>query len=258
MRLDRLLFERGFVSSRSRAQALIMAGKVFVDGKRAEKAGQSVNEDAEIEIKGPDHPYVSRGGIKLEAAIKEFDIDCNSKVVLDVGASTGGFTDCLIQNGARRVYALDVGFGQLAWKLRNDERVINLERMNIRHLDPALIPEPLDMVTIDCSFISLRLILPKIHKMVSDGKAVICLIKPQFEVEKGEVGKGGVVRDRERHEVVLRRLKTFAQQTGFSPKGLIASPIKGPKGNCEFLLYLVRGKYTVTDLEEAIQKALNP
>ena len=257
MRLDRLMFERGLVRSRSRAQALIMAGKVFVDGKRIEKAGQDIGETSQIEIKGSDQPYVSRGGIKLEAALRDFAIQCKGKTALDIGASTGGFTDCLLQHGASRVYALDVGFGQLDWKLRQDDRVICLERTNIRYLDPEKIPESIDIVTIDCSFISLKLVLKGILPILSEGTRIISLIKPQFEVEKGEVGKGGVIRDPKKHERVLIEVCHFTAGMGFKIHGLIPSPIKGPKGNREFLLYAVNEKSgRGIDLEEAIMKSL--
>lgn len=257
MRLDRLMFERGFVQSRSRAQALIMAGKVFVDGKRIEKAGQDIAETSLIEIKGSDHPYVSRGGIKLEAALRDFGIQCKGKTALDIGASTGGFTDCLLQHGARRVYALDVGFGQLDWKLRQDDRIICMERTNIRYLDPEKIPESIDIITIDCSFISLKLVLKGILPILSEGTRIISLVKPQFEVEKGEVGKGGVIRDPKKHERVLREICHFTQGIGFKILGLVQSPIKGPKGNKEFLFYSINEiSGREINLEEAIMKAL--
>ncbi|MGA1864179.1 MAG: TlyA family RNA methyltransferase [bacterium] len=257
MRLDRLMLDRGLVRSRSRAQALIMAGKVFVDGVRVEKAGQDIPEESTIEIKVPDHPYVSRGGVKLESALSTFKIDCNGNIALDVGASTGGFTDCLLQHGAKKVYALDVGFGQLDWRLRQDKRVVNLERTNVRYIKPGFIPETLDIVTVDCSFISLKLVLKGIIPVLSDCTKLICLIKPQFEVEKGEVGKGGVIKDPEKHEKVLRGICSFAGEQGLSVKGLIPSPIKGPKGNKEFLCYMIKeAANNEIDIEEIIKSVL--
>lgn len=257
MRLDKLMFERGMVSSRSRAQALIMAGKVFVDGKRIEKAGYDVAEGACIDIRGLDHPYVSRGGVKLEAAIRCFAIDCTGLTALDVGASTGGFTDCLLQHGARKVYALDVGFGQLDWRLRNDARVVNLERVNVRYVHPELIPEHVDIVTIDCSFISLRLVMNGILPLLSEGTRIVSLIKPQFEVKKGEVGKGGVIRDQRQHERVLRELVAFAHDRGLVVQGIIPSPIRGPKGNREFFMYLLKGAVgDAPEMDEVIREVL--
>lgn len=252
------MFERGLAQSRTRAQALIMAGKVFVNGQKADKAGQDITEGSCIEVRGPDHPYVSRGGIKLEAVLKEFTIDCQGKVALDIGASTGGFTDCLLQHGTKRVYALDVGFGQLEWGLRQDDRVINMERINARYMEPGLIPEPLDIVTIDCSFISLKLILSQIVTLLCEDAQIIALIKPQFEVGRAEVEKGGVIRDQKKHEKVLKEIICFAISLELSFKGLIPSPIKGPKGNKEFLIYLIKGKPDRDiDTEQAIRRALD-
>ena len=257
MRLDKLMVEQGLVKSRARAQALILAGKVYVEGRKVEKAGHDFPDGAFIEIRGPDHPYVSRGGVKLESAIKRFEIICKDKIALDIGASTGGFTDCLLQHGARKVYALDVGFGQLDWHLRQDKRVVNLERVNVRYINPALIHDPLDIVTIDCSFISLKLVIKSIFTMIRDGTRLISLIKPQFEVERGEVGKGGVIRDRAKHEKVLQGICAFVQEMAFHIQGLIASPIKGPKGNREFLLYMIKGGFEKKiDIQKVIQEAL--
>jgi len=257
MRLDKLMFERGMVSSRSRAQALIMAGKVFVDGKRVEKAGHDVAEGSCIDIRGIDHPYVSRGGVKLEAAIRCFAIDCTGFTALDVGASTGGFTDCLLHHGARKVYALDVGFGQLDWRLRNDGRVVNLEKINVRYIHPDLISEHVDIVTIDCAFISLKLVLNGILPLLTEGARIISLIKPQFEVKRGEVGKGGVIRDQRKHERVLRELVAFAHEHNLAVRGIIPSPIRGPKGNREFFMYLLKGAGgDAPEMEEVIREAL--
>jgi 23S rRNA (cytidine1920-2'-O)/16S rRNA (cytidine1409-2'-O)-methyltransferase len=234
-----------------------MAGKVFVDGVRVEKAGQDITKESCIEIKGPDHPYVSRGGVKLESALRTFKINCKGNIALDIGASTGGFTDCLLQHGADKVYALDVGFGQLHWKLRQDNRVVSLERTNVRYIKPGLIPEPLDIVTIDCSFISLKLVLKGIIPIISDKTKLICLIKPQFEVEKGAVGKGGVIKDPKKHEKVLRGICSFARELELTIKGLIPSPIKGPKGNKEFLCCMIKGAAdNEIDIELAIKSVL--
>lgn len=260
MRLDRLMLARGIVQSRSRAQALIMAGKILVNGKMADKAGQDISDEALIKIKGPDHPYVSRGGIKIEAAIGQFKIDCYKKTALDIGASTGGFTDCLLQHGAKRVYALDVGYGQLDWRLRQDDRVINIERVNARYMESDTIPEPVDIVTIDCSFISLKLILSRVVTILSNDFRIICLIKPQFEVGKGEVEKGGIVRDEKKHERVLKEITAFASSLGLYVRGLMPSPIKGPKGNREFFICLIKSKEKPgeeIDIEHAIQDALS-
>lgn len=257
MRLDSLMFERGMVSSRSRAQALIMAGKVFVDGRCEQKAGHEVSEGADIEVRGLDHPYVGRGGVKLEAAIGRFAIDCTGLTALDVGASTGGFTDCLLQHGAGKVYALDVGFGQLDWGLRNDPRVVNLERVNARYVTPDLIPERVDIVTIDCSFISLKLVLNGILPLLAEGTRIIALVKPQFEVKRGEVGKGGVIRDPLLHERVLRELVAFAHDRDLAVQGIIPSPIKGPKGNREFFMCLLKGAAgEVPEMDRVIREAL--
>ncbi len=216
---------------------MIMAGNIIVDGQRIDKAGSLVDEGALISIV-QEMPYVGRGGLKLEAAIREFNIDVGDKVVMDIGASTGGFTDCLIQHGAKRVYAIDVGYGQLHWRLRNDPRIILMEKTNIRHLSADKIPEKVDMVTIDVSFISLTKVLPKVMDFIRDKGEVIALIKPQFEVGKGEVGKGGVVKDEGKRVRVLEAIKIVARGIGLDVIGIMQSPIKGPKGNIEYLIYL--------------------
>lgn len=240
-RLDKLLVEKGIVQSRERARALIMAGKVLVKGKKVEKAGEMVLVDADIVLIGEDIPYVSRGGLKLEKALDEFNIDVTGKVAMDVGASTGGFTDCLLQRGAKKVYAIDVGYGQLDLKLRNDPRVINIERQNIRYLEKKVVPEDIDLVTIDSSFISLVKIIPKVLEFIDEYGALIALIKPQFEVGKGEVGKGGVVRDEAKHKAVVENIRGFCTDSGLSVIGVVESPILGPKGNREFLIYAIKG-----------------
>lgn len=237
-RLDKLLVDKGLVQSRERARALILAGEVLVNGRVVDKAGEMVDASAGISLKGKDIPYVSRGGLKLEKALDEFKIDVAGKVAMDVGASTGGFTDCLLQRGAIKVYAIDVGYGQLDLKLRNDPRVVNIERQNIRYLEREIIPEPIDMATIDASFISLTKVIPKVLEFLKDNGELIALIKPQFEVGKGEVGKGGVVRDEAKQMAVVEKIKGFCEEMGLAVIGVIESPILGPKGNREFLIYL--------------------
>lgn len=240
IRLDRLLVEKGLVQSRERARARIMAGQVFVNRNRVDKPGVQVAAHSHLELKGEDLPYVSRGGLKLEAALKSFPCEVGGRDCLDIGASTGGFTDCLLQNGARRVYAVDVGYGQLAWKLRQDPRVTVIERTNFRHMPRRVIETPIDVVTIDVSFISLRIIVPAALKFMKETSAILALVKPQFEVGKGQVGKGGVVRDPELHTAVIHDLRTFFHETGLYTEGVIPSPILGPKGNREFIVYLKR------------------
>lgn len=239
-RLDLLLQSRGLAESRERARSLILSGSVLVDGKKIEKAGAQVKEDAEIVLLGPISPYVGRGGIKLEGALNAFHLDPSGKVVIDVGASTGGFTDCLLQRGAARVYAVDVGYGQLAWRLRQDPRVIVLERRNIRTLPPEVIPEPVDLATIDVSFISLEKVIPAVIPFLKPRGEIVALVKPQFEVGKGEVGRGGIVRSSEKHRSVLDRIYSQAAGWGLQIGGSIPSPILGQKGNAEFLVYFRR------------------
>jgi 23S rRNA (cytidine1920-2'-O)/16S rRNA (cytidine1409-2'-O)-methyltransferase len=240
MRIDLLLVDRGLVESRERAQATILAGQVLVNGRKQDKAGSRVPEDADIRILGEEPRYVSRGGLKLEAAIKAFSVSVAGKIALDVGASTGGFTDCLLLHGCSKVYAVDVGYGQLAWKLRQDPRVVVIERTNIRAMDPMLIPEPVDIVVIDASFISLEKIIPSVLKFLKTGSVIIALIKPQFEVGKGQVGKGGIVRDDAARTAVVERITAFFGETGLDVKGLMQSPITGQDGNVEFLIYAVQ------------------
>lgn len=236
-RVDVLLVDRGLVESRSRAQALIMAGAVYTGTERISKAGQTLAEDAPLEVKGRDHPWVSRGGLKLDHALKQFDVDLAGKIVLDVGASTGGFTDVALHYGASKVYAVDVGHGQLAWSLRQDPRVVVLEKTNARHLTAAEIPGPVDAVVCDASFIGLRTVLPAPMALAAPGATLIALIKPQFEVGKGQVGKGGVVRDPALHEAVCAEIRAWLDtEPGWSVVGLTESPITGPEGNKEFLI----------------------
>ena len=239
-RLDKLLTVRGIAQSRERARARIMTGNVMVNHSPVDKPGTLVPLDALIEVRGEDIPYVSRGGLKLEAAIQAFGIDVNGLDCMDIGASTGGFTDCLLQKGARKVYAVDVGYGQLAWKLRQDSRVIAIERTNIRHLRDDLIPHQLDLATIDVSFISLRIVVPTVLKFLKIPSVIIALVKPQFEVGKGLVGKGGVVKNPEHHEMVIRELTEFFTSLDLSFLGVTPSPVLGPKGNREFVMHLRR------------------
>ncbi len=237
-RLDVLLVRRGLASTRSKAQQIIMAGEVLVDDRVLDKPGHRVPTDACIRVK-KGLPFVSRGGLKLEAALQAFDVTVEGKVAADIGASTGGFTDCLLQHGARKVYAIDVGYGQLAWKLRQDPRVVVMERTNIRNLER--LPEPVDIVTIDVSFIGLDLVLPKAVALLGDAGDVIPLVKPQFQAGKGKVGKGGVVRDPRVHREVLEQVLALARELGLTPLNAVASPVKGPAGNVEFLLHLRLG-----------------
>ena len=250
-RLDKLVLDRGLAPSRERARALIMAGHVVVSDHVSDKPGQMVPADAEIRVKGEVLPFVSRGGLKLEKALDEFAIDVSGLVVLDVGASTGGFTDCLLQRGARRVYAVDVGYGQLAWKLRTDDRVLNFEKTNIRHLEPDRLAALPDMAVIDASFISLAKVLPNTIRLIKDDGAIIALIKPQFEVGRGEVGKGGVVRDEKKHREVIGSIRTLAATLGLKVRGETESPVLGPKGNREFLIWMEKRGGTGSAGDEA-------
>lgn len=237
MRVDQLLVDRGLVESRARAQALILAGLVYSGDRRVEKPGTAVAEDYPLILKGQSHPWVSRGGLKLAHAIETFALDPAGRIAIDVGASTGGFTDVLLTHGAARVYAVDVGHGQLAWKLRTDPRVVVMERTNARHLSVTDIPEPVDMVVCDASFIGLETVLPAALELTRPGAALAALIKPQFEVGKGRVGKGGVVRDPDLHREVCGRIKDWlSSRPGWRVEGIAESPIQGPEGNREFLI----------------------
>lgn len=238
IRLDIYLTQNGLAPSRERAKSMIMEGIVFVDNQKCDKAGEMIKENAVVEIRGNTLKYVSRGGLKLEKALKEFPIDLHDRITMDIGASTGGFTDCMLQNGAKKVYAVDVGYGQLAWSLRNDERVVNMERTNIRSLTRDDIPETPDFASIDVSFISLRLVLPVVKELLSETGEITALIKPQFEAGREQVGKKGVVRDLSIHIEVIKNIVDFAQGIGLFTEGLSFSPIKGPEGNIEYLLYL--------------------
>ena len=247
-RLDMLLVNRGYFDSRAKAQAVIMSGDVYVDGQKADKAGASYDTDAPIEVRGSVCPYVSRGGLKLEKALRDFGVDPAGYVCSDSGASTGGFTDCLLQQGARKVFAIDVGYGQLAWKIRSDNRVVVMERTNIRYVTPEQLGEPLDLSVVDVSFISLKLVLPVIKSLLKpESGQVLCLIKPQFEAGKEKVGKKGVVRDPAVHLEVLEMFVELARSLGFTIRSLTFSPVKGPEGNIEFL-----GHLTLQDLPEQV------
>ncbi len=249
-RVDKLLVERGLADTRERAQRLVMAGLVFSGDAAIDKPGTRLATDVALEVRGEPHPFVSRGGAKLDAALAALGLDVAGKVVLDVGASTGGFTDCLLQRGARRVYAVDVGYGQLAWKLRGDPRVVNRERTNVRDLTAASFAEPLDLATIDASFISLRLVLPVVVDLLGVDRTVVALVKPQFEVGKGRVGKGGVVRDAGLHAEVLGELQRFALELGLVVDAVLTSVLVGPAGNREFFLVMRTGRSRTTGRPE--------
>lgn len=249
-RLDVLLFEKGLVPSRERAKAVIMSGIVYVNNQKADKAGMSIPEDAEIEVRGKTNTFVSRGGLKIEKALKYFDIDPSGLCCMDIGASTGGFTDCLLGKGARKVFSIDVGYGQLAWKLRQDPRVVCMERTNIRYVTPDMLDgEVPEFAVIDVSFISLKLVLPVVSQLISEHGRVACLIKPQFEAGKGKVGKKGVVREPEIHLEVLESFLENAHSAGFHVYDLTFSPIRGPEGNIEFLGYIGKDGEDSTELD---------
>lgn len=237
-RLDIAVFEQGYAPSREKAKAVIMAGQVYVNNQKVDKAGFELKEDDVLEVRGNTLKYVSRGGLKLEKAMQCFPIDISGKICMDVGASTGGFTDCMLMNGASKVYSIDVGYGQLAWKLRCDDRVVNLERTNFRYVDETNITDKIDFASVDVSFISLKLIFPNLRKFLKTGGKAVCLIKPQFEAGKEKVGKKGVVRDVSVHLEVVNRVMQEAIDAGFSVLGLDYSPVKGPEGNIEYLMFL--------------------
>ena len=240
-RLDVLLVERLYAETRTKAQAIIMAGLVYVDGQKADKPGISYEETVDIEVRGETCPYVSRGGLKLQKALRDFGVDPTGFVCSDSGASTGGFTDCLLQQGAKKVFAIDVGYGQLDWKIRSDPRVVVMERTNIRYVTPEQLGEPLDLSVVDVSFISLKIVLPAIKALLKPTGQVLCLIKPQFEAGRDKVGKKGVVRDPQTHKEVLDMFVELAGELGFTILGLTFSPVKGPEGNIEFLGHLTLG-----------------
>ncbi len=238
IRLDIYLTENGLAPSRSAAQAMIMAGDIYIDNQKAMKAGEMLKGTETVEIRGKGAQYVSRGGLKLEKAMKVFPIDLTEKVCMDIGASTGGFTDCMLQNGASRVYSIDVGYGQLAWKLRQDLRVVNMERTNIRHLSAEMLDDTPDFFSVDVSFISLKLVLPVVFEVLSKNGEGVCLIKPQFEAGREKVGKKGVVREKSTHIEVIETVLDFTKEIGFQIKGLDFSPVRGPEGNIEYLMHI--------------------
>ena len=259
-RLDVLLVDKGICTSRERAKTNIMAGLIFVDGQRVDKAGEKVSVDADIVFKGEELKYVSRGGLKLEKAMNTFGIDLTNKVCMDIGASTGGFTDCMLQNHASKVFSVDVGYGQFAWKLRTDERVVCMERTNIRYVTPEDIGVPLDFASIDVSFISLRTIMPAVKNLLGDKGEVVALIKPQFEAGREKVGKKGVVRDIEVHLEVVNKIVNFLIENDFNVLGLSLSPIKGPEGNREYLVYFTKdkekeGTFELSQIDDVVRES---
>lgn len=254
-RLDVLLVKRCLSPSREKAKASIMAGIVFVDGQKIDKAGTLVYENAEIFVKENLCPYVSRGGLKLEKSIDKFNLNLDECICMDIGASTGGFTDCMLQNGAVKVYAIDVGYGQLDWKLRTDSRVENMEKCNVRYLDTSLIKEPIDFISIDVSFISLKLIFPVASKVLSENGSIVCLVKPQFEAGRDQVGKNGIVRDIEVHNQVIESVIKYASENGLYAQDLTFSPVTGAKGNIEYLLHLSKKEnlgYNVSCIQQVV------
>ncbi|MGN0149247.1 MAG: TlyA family RNA methyltransferase [Clostridia bacterium] len=258
IRLDIFMVNKGLTESRERAKALIMAGQVYIDNQKCDKPGMQVSEDStNVEIRGETLKYVSRGGLKLEKAMKEFPITLEGKTTMDIGASTGGFTDCMLQNGAKKVFAVDVGYGQFAWKLRQDERVVNMERTNIRYVTPEDIGEKIDFASIDVSFISLRLVLPVAKNLLADDGEIVALIKPQFEAGREQVGKKGVVKDIKIHFEVIKNILDFARSIDLHIAGLSFSPIKGPEGNIEYLAYIKKSECDDNITDEVIQNVVN-
>lgn len=251
-RLDVLLTEKNFFESRARAKAMIMAGKILVNGQKVDKAGSLVATDSEIRILGEELPFVSRGGLKLQKALDVFKIILSGKIAVDVGASTGGFTDCMLQHGAKKVYAIDVGYGQLAWKLRSDVRVVNMERTNIRNVTRENFLDELDFISIDVAFISLEKVLPVVYNLLKPSGEVVALIKPQFEAGREHVGKKGVVRDKKIHAAVIKKVLDFATGLGFEVRGVNFSPVKGPEGNIEYLTYLIKNLASAFDSAEIL------
>lgn len=251
IRLDQYLVQHGLIQSRERAKAMIMAGVVYVNGQKADKAGDMVKEDAVVEVRGHDIGYVSRGGLKLEKAMQVFPLSPRGKVCMDIGASTGGFTDCMLQNGAAKVYAVDVGYGQLAWSLRTDPRVVNMERTNIRNVTPDQLDDPIAFFSVDVSFISLHYIFPVARAVTTPDAVGVCLVKPQFEAGREKVGKNGVVRDPATHREVLLRAMGYAVDNGFGVRGLDFSPVKGPEGNIEYLMFVEKSDTPAAPGEDA-------
>ncbi|MDP4120956.1 MAG: TlyA family RNA methyltransferase [Bacillota bacterium] len=256
-RLDLLVFEQGYTESREKARAIIMAGQVYVNNQKSDKPGTQYTDKDILEVRGCIQKYVSRGGLKLEKAINFFQIDLQDKIAMDIGASTGGFTDCMLQNGAKKVFAVDVGYGQLAWKLRNDERVVNLERKNIRYITKEEISDDIDFASVDVSFISLKLVLPVAEKLLKNNGQIVALIKPQFEAGRENVGKKGVVRDKQVHYSVVSEICSFCTNNGFKILGLDFSPIKGPEGNIEYLVFLQKSDDENSEISLDIQKVID-
>lgn len=254
-RLDILVCEKGLAESREKARAVIMAGQIYVDNQKADKCGDCYEESSEIELRGQTLKYVSRGGLKLEKAMDQFGLELKDKICMDIGASTGGFTDCMLQNGAKKVYSIDVGYGQLAWKLRNDSRVVNLERTNMRKVTRAEVPDVIDFFSMDVSFISIKLLLPVARELMGENAEAVCLIKPQFEAGRGKVGKKGVVRDSKVHEEVVKDIYSFCLENGFDVLHTDYSPIKGPQGNIEYLIH-IRKSDSPVDLAKTDTKKL--
>lgn len=257
VRLDQFVFEEGYTESRQRAQALIMAGVVYVNNQKVDKAGYMLKETDKVEVRGKDLKYVSRGGYKLEKAIELYNLDLTDRVCMDIGASTGGFTDCMLQNGAKKVYAVDVGYGQLAWKLRTDERVVNFEKTNIRNVTEENLEEKINFFSVDVSFISLKHIFPVAYAISTNDVIGACLVKPQFEAGKEKVGKKGVVRDSAVHKEVIINVMDYANQNGFFVKELTFSPIKGPEGNIEFLIVITKNEQDNLIGEEQVDMVVN-
>ena len=256
-RLDVLVYEAGYAESREKAKALIMAGVIYVDNQKSDKPGTTYPETVQLEMRGAKPKYVSRGGLKLEKAVEKFSLDLKDKITMDIGASTGGFTDCMLQNSAKKVYSVDVGYGQLDWKLRNDERVVNLERTNVRYITKEQVPEEIGFFSVDVCFISLELVLPAVRPLLAENAEAVCLIKPQFEAGKGNVGKNGVVRDKNIHKAVIVKIYEFCLSHGFDVLDLTYSPVKGPEGNIEYLLYIRRSDdakaLKALDIEQTVE-----
>ena len=261
IRLDVKLFEDGFCESREKAKALIMAGQVYINGQKVLKAGTTLKDSDTIEVRGKQMPFVSRGGLKLQKAVDVFGVELENTVCMDIGASTGGFTDCMLQHGAKKVYAIDVGYGQLAWKLRTDDRVVNLERTNFRYVTREIIPDEVDFASVDVSFISLKLILPVMRELLKENAQAVCLIKPQFEAGREKIGKKGVVREISTHIEVVKMIYDFALESGFSILNLDFSPVKGPEGNIEYLIHLEKNdepvSYIQTNIEDMVKNSHN-
>lgn len=257
LRLDVALTDMGLCESREKAKAYIMAGQVYVNGQKSVKAGATVKPEDKIEIRGKQMPFVSRGGLKLQKAVDSFGVRLENCICMDIGASTGGFTDCMLQHGAKKVYSIDVGYGQLAWKLRTDERVVNLERTNFRYVDRETIPDEIDFASVDVSFISLKLIVPVMRRLLKDGGEAVCLIKPQFEAGRDKIGKKGVVRELSTHIEVVESITSFIFESGFDILNLDFSPVKGPEGNIEYLVHIRKSDNAESFLNRRIEDIVN-